>query len=228
MDQDATQEIEDFAAVVNWLPGNLYAVLTAAVSPLVVTPDLEKLVLAGHSRGGKVAFALALGLVSNISLKFSGLVALDPVDGVTESTKPAIVGKTCHQCRSLQFPTLIEGAGYGGREPLIGPACAPVCCNHQAFYECLSAPKVYHVVASDFGHLDFLDDSLPWTSFVCKSGNDKAPLRKFTGGLFVAFLLSALSDTSEQLDQILINWQNASIKLEQPEFYTSAVTLSVL
>ena len=43
-----TEEINAAAAVINWLPGGVRA-------------DVTKVSVSGHSRGGKVAFALALG-----------------------------------------------------------------------------------------------------------------------------------------------------------------------
>ncbi|PHT78645.1 hypothetical protein T459_16697 [Capsicum annuum] len=73
---DATEEIKSTAEITNWLTYGLQHYL-----PPEVEPNLKKLGLAGHSRGGKVAFALALGRLASIStdLKFSALIAVaDP------------------------------------------------------------------------------------------------------------------------------------------------------
>ena len=59
-----TEEIHSAAAVTNWLSTGLQSVL-----PENVQADLHKLALSGHSRGGKAAFALALGHAQT-SLKF--------------------------------------------------------------------------------------------------------------------------------------------------------------
>lgn len=231
LEQDATKEIQEVAEVVNWLPGNLSEVVTKAVAPAaVVTPALDKLVLAGHSRGAKVAFALALDLVSKICLKVSGLVALDPVDGVSEPTNPPIVQEGCDHCRDLQFPVLIEGTGY----PLykgfwwLPGAHELVRYRYQAFYDCISSPKLYLFVASEFGHLDFLDDSVVWSNFLCKSGASKKYLRNFTGNLFVAFLEETFHGKGERMNRILQHWQEECIKLEEPQTFTRPPALVAL
>ncbi|KAJ0917818.1 putative chlorophyllase [Helianthus annuus] len=67
---DATKEIEYVAEITNWLAEGLPKFL-----PPEVNADLTKLGLAGHSRGGKVAFALALSrLKTELKLKFSALI----------------------------------------------------------------------------------------------------------------------------------------------------------
>lgn len=232
-EEDATKEIQEVAEVVNWLPGNLSEVVTKAVAPeAVVTPALDKLVLAGHSRGAKVAFALALDLVSKIRLKVSGLVALDPVDGVSEPTNPPIVQEGCDHCRDLQFPVLIEGTGY----PLPkcpwwfpGAQAQLVRYRHQAFYDCISSPKLYLFVASEFGHLDFLDDSVDLLSkAICQSGASKRCLRNFTGKLFVAFLEETFHGKGERMNRILQHWQEECIKLEEPQTFTRPPALVAL
>lgn len=63
---DASQEIADAAAIIDWLPDGLAQFFPDDLSH--VRPDFDKLALIGHSRGAKVAFGLALGL-SKTSLK---------------------------------------------------------------------------------------------------------------------------------------------------------------
>ncbi|MBA0796811.1 hypothetical protein Gohar_007547 [Gossypium harknessii] len=50
------REVESAAQVANWLQLGLQSVL-----PENIEPNLKTVVLSGHSRGGKTAFALALG-----------------------------------------------------------------------------------------------------------------------------------------------------------------------
>lgn len=70
---DTTTDIKSTAEITNWLPDGLHRYL-----PSHVGPNLKKLGLAGHSRGGKAAFALTLGKVTNVTtdLKFSALILL--------------------------------------------------------------------------------------------------------------------------------------------------------
>lgn len=213
---DATSEIEHAAAVINWLPENL----TKSLPGYLAKPDFGKLVLCGHSRGGKVAFGVALGK-AKISLKISGLAALDPVDGVSETvqTQPAIVSATGGEDSfRLGFPTLIVGTRLGSEKlgPLV-PACAPLTFGHEAFYRNSSAPA-YHFVSAEYGHMDFLDDSSPGlegalSHCLCKSGPSREPLRSFAGGLLVAFLKAALFCETSQLHDVRAHPERAPIKL---------------
>ncbi|KAL8537194.1 hypothetical protein ACS0TY_012390 [Phlomoides rotata] len=54
------KEVKGAARVVEWLPTGLPLVL-----PENVTGDADNLALSGHSRGGKTAFALALGRIND-------------------------------------------------------------------------------------------------------------------------------------------------------------------
>ena len=49
------------------------------VLPTNVKPNLQKVGLAGHSRGGRTAFALPLEK-EGTDLKFSAIIGVDPVD----------------------------------------------------------------------------------------------------------------------------------------------------
>lgn len=74
----ATVDVNSTVATTNWLPEGLHYLL-----PPQVQPNMKKLGLAvaGHSRGGKAAFALVLEKAAT-SLKFSALIGIDPVDGL--------------------------------------------------------------------------------------------------------------------------------------------------
>ncbi|KAL6859168.1 hypothetical protein ACP4OV_018170 [Aristida adscensionis] len=123
-------------------------------------PDLARLALAGHSRGGDTAFAVALGLPTDSSCslaagdapKFSALIGVDPVAGFSpnskQQTEPAVL---TFEPRTLEpgMPALVIGTGLGPRH-VGGVPCAPVGLNHAEFYdEC--APPRYHAVARDYG-----------------------------------------------------------------------------
>lgn len=86
---DTTDEINSAAAVINWLAAGG---LTSKLPPNV-RADATKISISGHSRGGKVAFALALGH-ANVSLRggaggatIAALVAVDPVDGFATGSR---------------------------------------------------------------------------------------------------------------------------------------------
>ncbi|OEL37144.1 Chlorophyllase-1 [Dichanthelium oligosanthes] len=75
------EEIASASKVIDWLPEGLPSVL-----PKGVKPDVSKLALAGQSGGGHTAFALALGY-GKTSLRFSALIGLDPVAGLSKTSQ---------------------------------------------------------------------------------------------------------------------------------------------
>ncbi|KAI3772031.1 hypothetical protein L6452_03205 [Arctium lappa] len=191
---DATKEIECVAAISNWLSQGLQKFL-----PSQVKADLTKLGLAGHSRGGKVAFALALNkLHSELNLKFSALIGIDPVDGMDmgKQTQPKVLTYVPHSF-NLEMPVMVIGSGLGEirKNPLF-PACAPKGVNHEDFYNECCKPACYFLV-KDYGHLDMLDDETKGirgkvTHCLCKNGKSREPMRRFVGGVVVAFLKAYL------------------------------------
>ncbi|CAI9298173.1 unnamed protein product [Lactuca saligna] len=188
---DATKEVECVAEITNWLPEGLQKFL-----PSQVKPNLRKLGLAGHSRGGKVAFALALNKLINtkLNLKFSALIGIDPVDGMDtgKQTPPKVLTYVPHSF-NLEMPVMVIGSGLGEvRKNLLFPACAPKGVNHENFYSECCKPACYFV-AKDYGHLDMLDDETKGirgktTHCLCKNGKSREPMRRFVGGVVVAFL----------------------------------------
>ena len=147
-----------------------------------VTPRLDRLGLAGHSRGGKVIWSV-------LKLNSSGVRAVagvDPVDSNIGNDPAVITGSF-----GFSFPSLIIGTGYG---PDGLAACAPAGNNHVQFYEA-SAPLAFHIVATEYGHNDVLDDNpdgCGLTCTVCKAGDSREPMRhpdrRFAGGFFPCHL----------------------------------------
>ncbi|WVZ54762.1 hypothetical protein U9M48_005513 [Paspalum notatum var. saurae] len=188
-----------------------------------VKPDLSRLALAGHSRGGDTAFAVALGLglvggsgggapppsASNKqAVNFSALIGVDPVAGLSKEMQmePKVL---TFKPRSLDpgMPVLVIGTGLGPKH-IGGPPCAPAGVNHAEFYdECV--PPRCHVVLRDYGHLDMLDDGVPYVINNCmcmrnlKDTKDHA--RRAIGGLMVAFLRATLLDDHHDLKLVLQN-----------------------
>lgn len=187
---DASQEVESVAEITNWLPEGLQKIL-----PCQVNANLKKLGLAGHSRGGKVSFALLLNrLNTKLNLKFAALIGIDPVDGMDtgNQTPPKVLTYVPHSF-DLEMPVMVIGAGLGEvRKNILFPACAPKGVNHEDFYNECCKPACYFV-AKDYGHLDMLDDETTGirgkaTHCLCKNGKSREPMRRFVGGAVVAFL----------------------------------------
>ncbi|XP_023548652.1 chlorophyllase-2, chloroplastic [Cucurbita pepo subsp. pepo] len=200
---DTSEEIKATAAVINWLPEGLRQHL-----PPHVNPNLNKIALSGHSRGGKTSFALALALAEQKSPKLSALIGLDPVDGTGsgKQTHPPVL-KYIPQSFDLGVPVLVIGSGLGElkRNPLF-PPCAPKGINHEEFFEECRNPAHYFV-AKDYGHLDLLDDETGGlrgkaSYCLCKNGESREPMRRFVGGAVVAFLKAYLNGEDGDLRAI--------------------------
>lgn len=168
----AAEEALAAAQVLSWVSAGLAATLG-------YSPAISHLGLAGHSRGGKVAW---LVLVADPS-RIRAVAGIDPVDGRG--------GPYGNQARVVQgpfafsLPALVIGAGLGG-------ACAPAGDNHERFYAA-SRPPAWHVLIPDAGHADMLDEATAITaSRVCPGGPNRAAVRRLIAGLLVAFFRASL------------------------------------
>ncbi|KAG1361310.1 chlorophyllase-1 [Cocos nucifera] len=205
------EDITSAAAVTNWLSDGLQSVL-----PTGVEPNLDKLALAGHSRGGHAAFSLALGHAET-NLKFSLLMGIDPVAGPSKCCQiPPKILTYEPSSFELEIPVLVIGTGLGSEQKnILFPACAPDGVNHKEFYnEC--KPPCYHFVVTNYGHLDMLDDAAPKiTKCVCKNGtNCREIMRKTTGGIMTAFLKAYLLGLEGDLKAIVDDPHIAPTKLD--------------
>ncbi|XP_071698182.1 chlorophyllase-2-like [Rutidosis leptorrhynchoides] len=216
---DATKEVEYVAEITNWLPEGLPKFL-----PSQVMANLKKLALAGHSRGGKVAFALMLNrLKTDMKLKYSALIGIDPVDGMDKGKQtPPKVLTYIPNSFNLEMPVMVIGSGLGEvrKNPLF-PACAPKGVNHEDFYNECCKPACYFV-AKDYGHLDMLDDETKGirgkaTHCLCKNGKSREPMRRFVGGVVVAFLKGFLGGNFSYLMAIKDD-ENAPVAIQKSAF----------
>ncbi|TMW85171.1 hypothetical protein EJD97_023627 [Solanum chilense] len=194
---DTTTDIKSTAEITNWLPDGLHRYL-----PSHVGPNLKKLALAGHSRGGKAAFALTLGKVTN-------------------TTPPVLT--YIPQSFNLDMAVMVIGSGLGEvkRDPLF-PACAPKGVNHRDFYNECVRPACY-VVAKDYGHVDMLDDETKGvrgkaTYGLCKNGKCREPMRRFVGGIVIAFLEDYLKGNSSDLMAIKDGYVTLPVELQDMDF----------
>ncbi|CAL5395155.1 unnamed protein product [Camellia sinensis] len=187
-----TEEVDSAAEVTNWLSAGLQSTL-----PKNVQANLLKLALSGHSRGGKAAFALALGHAeTQPTLKFSALIGLDPVAGssIKDQIDPKIL-TFVPRSFDLSIPIAVIGTGKS-------PACAPDGVNHCEFFT-ESKPPCYYFYAKDYGHVDMLDDPNIILRLACSGGKgDMDPFKKCVGGIFVAFLKACLDGENEDLKSI--------------------------
>ncbi len=132
--------------------------------------------LAGHSRGGQVAWIVAGDTAPD------GVIVVDPVDG---GGPKAVRPKATAEPANFESRTLVIGAGRGGR-------CAPDPVNHRQFAR--AAPVgATHVVVEDMGHADLLDDRPRRAARLLCPGHDHPDLaRRTIVELMRAFLDGAL------------------------------------
>lgn len=216
---DATEEIKCTAEITNWLSEGLHNFL-----PSHVQPNTGKIGLGGHSRGGKAAFALALGKIAMTDLKFSALIGVDPVDGMDKGkqTPPPVLTYIPHSF-DLDMAVMVIGSGLGEikKNPLF-PPCAPKGVNHEDFYKECRGPACYFV-AKDYGHVDMLDDNTGGvrgkaTYCLCKNGKAREPMRAFVGGAVVAFLRAYLEGDFSSLMAIRDRHEIAPVELQTVAF----------
>lgn len=173
-------EAEDAFTVGQWSLASAAAVVGSAADP-------RPLGVAGHSRGGKVTWALTTAAQGGGDpLPARAIVGVDPVDGrggPLLSAQPEVVptGSTL----STAPPSLIIGMERGG-------ACAPEGDNFRHFFDG-TAPPTRLIEVLGHGHADMLDADTG-SSGLCFEGPERGAVRTLTGGLLVAFFRLHLQD----------------------------------
>jgi chlorophyllase len=168
----AAAEAELAGKVAHWIPQQLR-------NAIGFEPRTDRIGIAGHSRGGKVAWLL----VAADPQRFLAIAGVDPVDGTG--------GPWGNQARVVQgafaseIPALVFGTELGG-------SCAPAGDNHVQFHAASQSPA-WHVIAVNHGHADMLDEpDAKAASALCASGPDRAGMRRLTAGLLTGFFRAAL------------------------------------
>lgn len=213
------REIESAAKVADWLQSGLPSVL-----PRNIEANLAKLALAGHSRGGKTAFALALGYAKT-NQKFYALVGIDPVAGSTRGQSNPRILTYRHGSFNLSIPVTVIGAGLGSDSKCcLSCPCAPKGLNHEEFFN-ESRPPRAHFNAKDYGHMDVLDDDPSgvvgrMSDRMCVNGKGpRDPMRRGVGGIVVAFLNYFFQGDKGDFVTIVNEPHDvAPVKLEDVEF----------
>ncbi|GMI76099.1 chlorophyllase 1, CORONATINE-INDUCED PROTEIN 1 [Hibiscus trionum] len=210
-------EVESAAKVADWLQSGLQSLL-----PENVEANLENLALSGHSRGGKTAFALALGY-GDPTQSFSALVGIDPVAGNRfGATTPQILTYEPNSF-NLSIPVTVIGTGLGAESKGITMpcACAPKKFNHEEFFNECKLPRA-HFNAKDYGHMDVLDDDPSGfigrlADSMCVNGKGpRDPMRRC-----VAFLNYYYFQEKVDFDTIVNEPSVAPVVLDQVQFDTT-------
>ncbi|OMO77666.1 Chlorophyllase [Corchorus capsularis] len=224
------EELKFAVEVASWLKVGL----RPPVLPGDVIANLEKVALAGHSRGGKTAFTIALGVgcrspeTPKCTQTFSALIGIDPVAGVkgpfgiTNITQPEIL---THDF-DMSIPVTVIGTGLGPESKVKGlfPACAPEGLNHKDFFN-KCRPPCAHFVAEKYGHTDIFNDDSQLDiigkadCLACVNNKGpRGPMRRCVGGIVVAFLNYYFHDEKEDFMTIVNDPNVAPVKLDEVEF----------
>ncbi|KAB2625464.1 chlorophyllase-2 [Pyrus ussuriensis x Pyrus communis] len=174
---------------------------------IVIAPQLYTIVGPNSSDEIKSTAAIINWLSEGLytSLKFSTLIGIDPVDGMdTGKQTPPPMLTYVPQSFDLEMPVMVIGSGLGEvKRNILFPPCAPKGVNHEDFFnECWKLACYF--VAKDYGHLDMLNDHTKEitgkaTYCLCKNGNSRQPMRRFVGGVMVAFIKAYLEGDSSWL-----------------------------
>ena len=170
--------------VISWIEANINDFIP-------VNADTSLLGIAGHSRGGQVAYRITLQLPE----KVKALAGVDPVDATAMSNDTSIVTGPL----TFDIPTYILGAGLGPIPVDSGPfkiPCAPAEAGPFHFY-CANPYPTWLVVATTHGHADMIDEE-DYSEF-CPGGPDRDGMRALTGGTLAAFFSGILQDNGSAL-----------------------------
>jgi len=186
----STPTTEEATAMLTMLDNWIIPQLGNHTTPAV--PDLTRIGLSGHSRGGKTSWRMILANPT----RFQAIAGVDPV------LAPPPVGSDPNPITgsvSYTAPSLLIGTELG---PTGMQACAPTDGNSAYMYPNLP-PPTWHLIGGGIGHMDMIDaDDLSACGTTCSlcSGGDaaqKATFRTLCGGLLVAFFRASLYGETE-------------------------------
>ena len=142
------------------------------VEHVVASRRPDEVWIAGHSRGGQVAWRIAE------RVRPDGVVVIDPVDGA--GRHPTTLSAAAEPA-GFTARTLVVGAGLGER-------CAPAAVNH-AHFAAAAPPGSTHVVIPSMGHGDMLDDRPARAARrLCGGSDDPAHERRALAELISRFV----------------------------------------
>lgn len=163
-----------------------------ADSPVQGLVSTTRVLLAGHSRGGKVSV-----LAATRDSRVAGVVGIDPVDSAPMFASPASEypsAVTALRNSPRMIPLLAVGAGLASTSPF-GMPCAPANANYTQFWSAARTPA-WEVAFPEAGHMSFLDNpNCGVTCSVCTAGRAPADrVRAATKTLLVAWAERVLRD----------------------------------
>ena len=165
-------EVAAAVAVSDWLKAKVASLLGTGVNTAAFG-------LAGHSRGGQVAWRM----LAEAGVRATALSGVDPVDGnappFSSDTGPLI---TANPLR-FGFAVQVQGTGLGRQGEAF--ACAPAVRNYEKFIAA-GQDRVYGVVATEHGHADMTDTDCVTCRAACVS-NPSPGMPEFTAGQLVAY-----------------------------------------
>ena len=222
---NCTSEMKTAASIIHWLHTNLepsiHKYQPSQPDANLANPDWSSFILAGHSRGGKVAYGVALGLAGPLAIPLKALLAFDPVDGMSEKAPlPPPILSWKPNSLSIPAPQLVLASGFGPEKlnPFF-PPCAPRKVGPHHFFSDSSGPAILFTICQQ-GHTDFYNDGLgvmELVTKVCKNGAQRRPMRDTAAGLAVAFLRSVVLQVTEDLDFVCEHYRTAPAMMEKPE-----------
>ncbi|RVW55839.1 Chlorophyllase-2, chloroplastic [Vitis vinifera] len=140
-------------------------------------------------------------------------------NGQRETNPPPVLTYVPHSF-DLDMAVMVIGSGLGEvkRNPLF-PPCAPKGVNHEDFFKECREPACYFL-AKDYGHLDMLDDETNGirgkaTHCLCKNGKSREPMRRFVGGIVIAFMKAYLEGDNSSLISIRDGHATAPVELQK-------------
>lgn len=160
--------------------------LALGEAPFASMVDGERIAVAGHSRGGKVAV-----MVAAADARIDAALLLDPVNGCGPGTPystscPDVTGSS--YAGALAMPVGVMGEtnnATGGFMP-----CAPADQNYQTIYDGLGAATwAVEWTFTGADHMDFTDDGGGTVGGLCTDGpGDDAQIREAVRAMAVAFV----------------------------------------
>ena len=195
-----TPEAETTLAVqvIKWVEDNIN-------SYVGVTADSSLLGIAGHSRGGQVAYRMVLQVPEQVK----ALAGIDPVDGLEIFGQSMVVNGPL----TFNIPTYILGTGLGPVEVGGGgpvSSCAPAVVGYNHFFENNPSPS-WLVVATTHGHADMIDED-DYEEF-CPGGPNRDGMRALTAGTLSAFFSGILQNNKRALP-VLSDTEGAPVPIE--------------
>lgn len=184
--------------VLSWIEENLN-------DHIPVYADTSLLGIAGHSRGGQVAYRITLQLLKQVK----ALAGVDPVDATEMSNDTSIITGPL----TFDIPTYILGAGLGPipvEAGLFKIPCAPAEAGYDHFFSNNPSPS-WLVVATNHGHADMIDED-DFEEF-CPGGPDRDGMRSLTAGTLAAFFSGILQNNKKAL-QVLSDVDMAPVTIE--------------